>query len=138
MREPIKVEKVKTLEDATEMAEWIGKLSSRNNVDPDIFKYPATTILKASNGEPVMYMPRQQVTMLEALAINPEAQASDIALALRALIQVTEYEARQAGQGELYFLCSDPETKRYALAHGMRAVTPATAETDLQLFERKL
>src|SRR5882757_1896825 len=100
MREPIKVEKVSKLEDATEMADWISKLSARNNVDPDIFNYPATDILKASNGHGVMYMPRQRVMMLEAMAINPEAQNSDVALALRALIQVSEYESRLAGMGE--------------------------------------
>lgn len=138
MREPIKVEKVKTLPDAQEMAEWISQLSARNNVDPDIFNYPATDILKASNGRPVMYMPRQRVMMLEALAINPEAQASDVALALRALIQVSEYESRLAGMGEMYFLCSDPETKHYAEAHGFRAVTPKINDNDLQLYERKL
>lgn len=138
MREPIKVERVKTIEDANEMADWISKLSARNNVDPDIFKYPATDVLKASNGHGVMYMPRQRVMMLEALAINPEAQNSDVALALRALIQVSEFQSREAGMGEIYFLCSDPETKRYAEAHGFRGVTPVVNENDLQLFTRKL
>ncbi len=137
MREPIKIERMKVT-DAGEMADWIAKLSHRNNVDVSIFDYPATSVLKASNGKPIMYMPRQQVTMLESLAINPDAQGSDVALALRALIQTAEYEARNSGQGEMYFLCSDPETKHYAEAHGFKPVTPATKEDDMQLFERKL
>lgn len=137
MREPIKVEIMK-LDDLPQMAEWMSALSSRNHVDTSIFAYRATDVLKASNGQPLIYMPRQRVMMLESLAINPDAQQSDVALALRALIQVSEYEGRVAGHGEMYFLCSDPETKRYALAHGMIAVTPATKEDDMQLFERKL
>lgn len=130
MREPIKVERMRR-EDVPEMADWMARLSTRNNIDTAIFNYPATTILKASNGHPVMYMPRQQVTMLESLAINPEAQASDVALALRALLQVAEYEARCAGQGELYFLCADEDTSAYAERHGMERV-------NLTLYRRKL
>jgi len=137
MREPIKVEKMKA-EDIPEMAGWMDRLSDRNNIDAAIFGYPATDVLKASNGKAVMYMPRQRVMFLESLAINPEAQASDVALALRALMQVSEYEARVNGHGEMYFLCSDPETKNYAIHHGFVAVTPATKENDMQLFERKL
>lgn len=137
MREPIKVEKMQAA-DIAEMAEWMSKLSARNNIDPDIFKYPATDVLKASNGQGVIYMPRQRVMFLEALAINPQAQPTDVALALRALLQISEYEARAVGHGEMYFLCSDPETKRFAEHHGFRPVTPAVNDNDLQLFERKL
>lgn len=137
MREPIKIDKMKP-SDIPEMADWMSGLSGRNNIDSAIFGYPATDVLKASNGKGVVYMPRQRVMFLESLAINPQAQASDVALALRALIQVSEYEARMSGHGEMYFLCSDKETKDYALHHGFVAVTPATKDDDMQLFERKL
>lgn len=118
MREPIKIEKMK-LEDLPQMAEWMAALSHRNAIDTSIFSYKATDTLKASNGKPIIYMPRQRVMMLESLAINPEAQASDVALALRALIQVSEYESREAGMGEMMFACKDEETCRFAEAHGM-------------------
>lgn len=152
MREPIKVERPTTPEDAQQMAEWMGKLSHRNNVDPAVFNYPSTDVLKASNGVPLVYMPRQQVTMLESLAINPDAQKSDVALALRALIQVSEYEARMKGQGEEYFLCSDIATKEFCVRHGFDLMTPTVKlassyesegfpdinNSDMQLFRRKL
>jgi hypothetical protein len=130
MREPIKIEKAKP-EDWEQMATWMGLLANRNNIDTAIFSYPATDILKASNGKPVIYMPRQRVMFLESLAINPEAQASDVALALRAIMQVSEYEARVNGHGEIYFLCGDKETCEYAERHGME-------EIKLKLYRRKL
>lgn len=130
MREPIKIEKMKK-EDIQEMCDWMSKLAGRNNIDTDIFTYPATDVLKASNGKGVIYMPRQRVMFLESLAINPDAQASDVALALRALIQVSEYEARVSGHGEMYFLCADEETCKYAEHHGME-------EVKLKLYRRKL
>lgn len=130
MREPIKVEPM-CKDDIPEMAEWMQALADRNNIDTGIFEYRATDVLKASNGKSILYMPRQRVMFLESLAINPEAQASDVALALRALLQVSEYEARVAGHGELYFLCADEETCKYAEHHGME-------EIKLKLFRRKL
>lgn len=137
MREPIRVEKMKA-DDLPEMSDWMSKLSHRNNIDTAIFNYPATDVLKASNGKGIMYMPRQRCTFLEALAINPEASPQECALAFRALLQVAEYEARVRGEGELYFLCSDAQTKEFARHHGCIPVTPAEKETDMQLFERKL
>jgi len=130
MREPIKVEKA-TSADVPEMSDWMAKLSHRNNIDTAIFGYPATDVLKASNGKGIIYMPRQRVLFLESLAINPEAQATDVALALRALLQVSEYEARILGHGEMYFLCADEETCKFAEHHGMEKVT-------LTLYRRKL
>jgi N-acetylglutamate synthase-like GNAT family acetyltransferase len=113
------------------MADWMAQLSKRNCIDTGIFSYPATDILKASNGHTVMYMPRQRVMFLESLAINPEAQSSDVALALRALLQVSEYESRNAGAGELYFLCRDEETCQFAERHGMEKM-------NFTLYRRKL
>ena len=120
------------------MSDWMSKLSGRNNIDPNIFNYPATDVLKASNGKGIMYMPRQRCTFLEALAINPEASAADCALAFRALLQVAEYEARLRGEGEMYFLCSDKQTKDFAVHHGCIPVTPAEKDSDMQLFVRTL
>lgn len=131
MREPIKVEFMHP-EDQAQMAEWIAANSARNDVDPNIFCYPATRVLKASNGKPLVYMPVQNVQMLESLGINPEANAAEVSLALKDLLQVIEWEGRKAGHGEILFLTSDKSTKRFAGNHGLEKVEGFT------LFRRRI
>ena len=131
MRKPIKVERM-AAEDAPQMAEWMEKLAQRNNIDPDIFNYPCTVVLKASNGKPVMYMPFQTVFVLESLAINPEATNAENAIALKELLSIVEWEGRKAGHGELYFLCADEQTKAFAEHHGLEKVEGLT------LYRRKI
>lgn len=137
MRIPAKVEKLKT-DDLPEMADWMGKLSHRNNIDTDIFNYPATEILKASNGKGILYMPFQKTYMLESLAFNPESTNAEKAIALREMFSVIAWEARNKGIGEIYFLCSDEETKTFVKHHGFEAITASTDERPMQLFRLKL
>lgn len=113
------------------MADWMAKLSDRNNLDAAIFSYPATETLKASNGKPLVYMPIQKTFFLESLAINPEATAMETAAALKALFQVVEFEALSQGHGELYFLCTDEETCAFAEHQGLEKV-------NLTLYRRRL
>lgn len=131
MSRNVKVEKMPAA-DIPQMAEWMARLAQRNNLDSDIFKYPATTTLKASNGKALVYMPVQTVYMLESLAISPEASPLEVAAALRALFNVTEWEGRNAGHGEQYFLCADGETCAFAEHQGLEELK------QLRIFRRKL
>lgn len=126
----IKVEKA-TTNDWPQMADWMALLSNRNNVDTDIFSYPATEVLKASNGKPIIFMPIQKTFFLESLAINPEASAGETASALNALFNVIEFEARTQGHGETYFLCADEQTCKFAEHQGLEKI-------NLTLYRRKL
>lgn len=137
MRTPLKVEQMK-LGDMPEMADWMSKLSHRNNIDTRIFEYPATETLKASNGKGLLYMPFQKTYMLESLAFNPEATNTEKALALREMFSVIAWEARNKGIGEVYFLCADRETKAFVEHHGFEAMTACTEENQMQLYRLKL
>jgi len=131
MKQNIKVEPM-ALADAPEMADWMAKLAHRNNLDADVLGYRATTVMKASNGKALVYVPVQTVYMWESLALNPEASPLEIASALRALFTVVEYEGRKAGHGEQYFLCADEETCKFAEHQGLEKIEGLT------LYRRKL
>lgn len=137
MRTPLKVEKLKA-DDIPEMGDWMSKLSHRNNIDTEIFSYPATETLKASNGKGILYMPFQKTYMLESLAFNPDSTNADKAMALREMFSIIAWEARNKGIGEIYFLCADEETKRFVKHHGFEAMTACTEERPMQLFRLKL
>ena len=131
MSRHVKIEEMKE-SDVPEMVQLMERLKDRNNLDASIFTYPATKTLKASNGKTLVYMPKQIVFMLESLAINPEATVGEIGMALKALFQVTEFEALRLGMGELYFLCADKETCEFAEHQGLEKIEGLT------LYRRKL
>lgn len=135
MRKPIRTEFM-PLSDMPQMAEWMARLSHRNNIDTKIFEYPATKVLKASNGKPLVYLPIQSVQMLESLAINPEATPGEVSVALKDLLAIAEWEGRKAGHGELYFFCSDAETCAYAEHHGLEQIDIEGRK--LKLYVRRL
>src|SRR5690348_1506899 len=79
-----------------------------NLFDPAVLAYPATKVLKTSDGNRnLMYMPVQQCQVWESLGINPEASELEVAASLKALAQVLQFMARAEGQREIYFLCSE-------------------------------
>lgn len=137
MRTPLKTEQI-TSADWPEMAEWMGLLSQRNNIDTAIFGYPATETLKVSNGKGIMYGPFQRTYMLESLAFNPDATNAEKANALREFFSIVSWEARNKGIRELYFLCADKETKVFVEHHGFEAMTACTEEKPMQLYRLKL
>ncbi len=106
-----------------EAAEWLTRLKDRNLIDPAIFDYPATTVLRAqSEGKTVLYVPIQCVYMLESLGISPDASPLEVARALYGAMQIVQWESKRAGHGEAYFLCNDAETVKFAEHNGMERV----------------
>lgn len=111
--------------------EWI-KTTQGNEFDAEVCTYPATDYLVAhAEGTPVVFMPMQNTLMLESLAINPQAEKSHVAVALKALLSNIVLLAGKAGMGELYFLCSEPSTVEFAERNGLERI-------NLPLFRLKL
>lgn len=111
--------------------EWM-KSTEHNLYDPEVFLYPATEYLVAhAEGTPIVFMPMQNTFMLESLAINPEAEKSHVAVALKALLSNIVLTAGDRGMGEIHFLCSEPSTVEFAEKNGMERV-------DVPLFRLKL
>lgn len=131
MSKHIKIEPIGK-EDWQEMADFMNGLKERNNLDPRVFEYPATQTLKASNGKSLVYLPKQLTFMLESLGINPEATPGEVAMSLRYLFAVIEFQARGLGMGEIYFLCHDEQTCAFAEHQGLEKIEKLT------LYRRKL
>ena len=101
-------------EDREQFIQW--SLKTENNLlDPDVIKYPSTLVWCAfdENG-PIVYVPVQQPLFMESLAINPEASPALVAMALKELTQNLVTQAYLRGSGELYFLCRDEATIKFA------------------------
>src|ERR1700733_2365447 len=78
--------------------------TARNLIDPAIFQYPLITILAAFKQKgPIAFLPLQQVTMLESLAINPDARRIETAAAIAQLIKTAVFMSRSSGVREVYF-----------------------------------
>lgn len=97
-------------------------LNTENNLlDPEVLGYPTTVVLKAHKDQKnLVVMPVQTVYMLESLGILKDNADSvtDIAVALKELVQVVRYEATKTGVRELYMLCSEPSTVKFAEHNG--------------------
>jgi hypothetical protein len=101
-------------------------LNTENNLlDPEVLGYPTTVVLKAhKDGKNIVFLPIQSVFMLESLGILRDNAGSigDIAVALKELVQVVRYEATKSGVRELYMLCSEPSTVKFAEHNGFERV----------------
>jgi len=94
-----------------------------NLFDPSVFTYKGTTAWCAYNQSgPIVFMPAQRPFMMESLAINPDASEIDVAVALRELFHAIVLQAHQAGEGEVYFGCSDEATIAFAIKHEFKEV----------------
>lgn len=86
-----------------------------NLFDVDPIAYRGTVIWCAYDETgPIVYAPVQKPAMMEALAINPEANPVDVAIALKELVQNIVTQCHIEGTGEIYFLCKEETTQRFA------------------------
>ena len=112
-----------TVEELPEAFKWLKRIAEKNLIDWDVLTFPATTMLKATDGgKNILHVPVQPVYMVESLGISPDASPLDTAKALSEVMQIVRWESQKAGQGEVYFLCSDEETKKFAEHHGFERV----------------
>lgn len=136
MRSLIFVEKA-TPNDAQALIEAMDS-TPENLVDASVYKYPATTTLKAvKDGMSLVFMPVQTVFMLESLGIVSKNSRIDTALALSELVKTVRWEAHKAGHGEMYFLCKEATTIEYATRHGFEEML-MDEKKGIGLFRMKL
>lgn len=108
--------------DSEQFINW-SRNTNQNLFDPEVVKYPTTSVRVAYNGNgPLVYAPIQQPLFLEALAINPENSVIDTALALKVITQDAVSQCYARGSGELYFVCAEPSTEAFAQKHGYEKV----------------
>lgn len=96
--------------------DWLGE-NEQNGLDADTLTYPATTVLVADGKDfrhPHLMMPVYPVFVMDSLAPNPSASPQQIALALRKMTDVIEWESRKNGHGEIWFIASEPSIAAFA------------------------
>ena len=100
--------------DLNKFSEWT--VETRDNLaDARALMYRNTVIWCAydQNG-PIVFVPVQKPAMMEALAINPDSDPVDVAIALKELTQAIVTQCHIDGTGEVYFLCKEESTQRFA------------------------
>lgn len=103
--------------DVAQLGQWLVN-TPHNLFDRDVFFYPQTTTNVAFKREKkIAFMPMQLATVLESLAINPEASPRETAQALAELVKVAVTQSRERGIKEIYFVCKDESTAEYAKRH---------------------
>ena len=100
--------------DREKLAQW--SVSTKKNLcDSAVLSYANTLVYCAYDSKgPIVYVPVQKPAMMEALAINPEADPVDVAVALKELTQAIVTQCHMDGTGETYFFCTEETTQKYA------------------------
>ena len=100
--------------DGDAFAAWT--VDTKDNLrDAEVLKYKGTVIWCAyGSSGPVVFVPVQKPVMMEALAIKPDADPVDVAVALKELVQAIVTQCHIDGTGEIYFLCKEETTKKFA------------------------
>lgn len=91
-----------------------------NLCDPDILSYPSLRVLCAYDDQSgaEAFLPQQDVTMLESLAVKPGLSPLDAAKAFKDLVKASEVVASSKGHKEMYFVCKDENVIGMAKRHG--------------------
>lgn len=99
--------------------QWALTTPDGSLLDRDIFAHDSTFLLSAmeSNFGRIAYLPVQQPLMLENLIFKPGLTDSDRARAISRMVEYAISEAWRRDAGELYFLCRDESTCRFAERH---------------------
>lgn len=98
--------------------EWLAE-NQGNGYEPEVIRYPATLVYKAErNDRPILYQCFQNVVMVDALGVAPDASPLDIAAGLQEVVKAAIWEGRKAGHGQIFMRCSKQETEEFARKHG--------------------
>ncbi|MGA9670369.1 MAG: hypothetical protein WBQ94_14245 [Terracidiphilus sp.] len=109
-------------------------------LDSDIFAHASTFLLSAMrSGEgTVAYLPVQQPLMLENLIFRPNLTDRERALAMTRLAEYAISEAYRRDVGELYFLCREESTCRFAEHHKFVRIDGPESELKLKIYRLNL
>ncbi len=111
-------------------------------LDLDIFEHDSTFTLEAfrkskeAGADSVAWCPIQQPLMMENLIFAPGLSRTETAHAIMRLWEHTVEEAYRRDAGEVYFLCRDESTCRFAESYGFKDV--AQLETPLRCYRLNL
>jgi hypothetical protein len=122
--------------DIESLDRWLRE-TPQNLFDVDILQYSHDIrFLTATRaGTPLVHMPIQTVSMLESLAVSPDASEGEIAVAVRELV----HAAVANGANEVYWICKDENVNRLAERHGCeRMLTDPTNGTLWRIKVAKL
>lgn len=132
-------------EEKEQAVEWARSTPDGDLLDLDAFEHDSTFLLAArQNQHPgnlegtCAYLPVQQPLMLENLIFRPGMSDGERA---RAITRLTEYaisEAYRRDVGEVYFLCREAATRKFAERHlfrNVREVVPGVEVYRLNLRE---
>ena len=94
------------------LVQWLTATQDQNMIDFGVLSYPRTSILVAGNGEPNLFMPFQQVFMLESLAPKPGINGVEFIKSLKSLIESVKEIANKHQVKELYFFGGDERVEK--------------------------
>ena len=110
---PHNMAEVKQCEDA---------LQGKPHLDPEVFTYPATSILVAEDGVSRVFQPIQTCYMIETIGYDPSVPDLSLAFAMKQFTSIAVWEANNAGIGEIYYLGTNEGTNLLALNNGYEEV----------------
>lgn len=101
-------------EDGQKFVEW--SLKTKNNLfDPEAALGPSgLTVCAYGKAGPILYAPTQSPIFMEALAINPDAEPTEVAVALKEVVHFLVSQCHIRGINEIYFMCADDSTAEFA------------------------
>lgn len=105
--------------------------------DHDVLRHGSTFSLSAISSESgrIAYLPVQQPLMLENLVFKPWTTDKQRAQAMVRLAEYAIGEAYRRDAGELYFLCRDESTCRFAERHKFKLLPEELKVYRLNLLE---
>jgi hypothetical protein len=101
------------------MFQWLEQSLGHQQFDADVLDHKNTTVLVArAPGEgPAGFLPIQQPIMMESVALRPDLTQREQALVMSRLAEYAIEECCRRDAAEVYFLCHDPQTERFAQRH---------------------
>lgn len=116
---------------------WLDTTCDGNLCDLDIFKHDSTFTLEAFSKERIhAFCPIQQPLMMENLIFRPGLSQAETGQAMMALALHAVEEAYRRDCGEVYFLCRDESTCKFAERYGFKDV--AKLEIPLKCYRMNL
>lgn len=109
-----------------------------NLFDTDILMYPDKVKFYCARADRLLvFLPVQNVLMLESLGVEPDATELEVAKSIEVLMKFVVGKALDMGYNELYFIVKDTRVAAYAERHGFEDVM-ADPVRGVTLFRLKL
>lgn len=102
---------------------WMKQTLGQQMFDADVLEHAGTFVLRAEDRTEVLgFLPVQQPLMLESVAFAPGMSEGEQALVMTRLAEHAIEECFRRDVGEVYFLCQNPHTAKFAENHHFKRV----------------